>query len=177
MRAELYPIAECPAGRLAIMPRPRAGDWLEDEVTSWREQGLNLVVSVLEDREIAELGLDEEPERCASAGLRFLRFPIPDRDVPTSGVAVHQLVSALIEELKGGQGVGIHCRIGVGRSAVLAVCVLAALGVSAESAWAAVAKARGISVPDTPAQREWVTGWIGRFWTGTGPPQDIAVRW
>jgi protein-tyrosine phosphatase len=163
MRAELYPIAGCPVGRLAIMPRPRAGDWLEDEVASWRQQGLDVVVSLLEVREIAELGLGEEPERCASAGLRFLRFPIPDRDVPASGTAVHQLVSALIEELKGGQGVGIHCRIGVGRSAVLAVCVLAALGVSVESAWTAVTKARGMSVPDTPEQREWVKGWVGRF--------------
>jgi protein-tyrosine phosphatase len=171
VKAELYPIVDCPAGRLAIMPRPRAGDWLEDEVASWRHQGLNVVVSLLEDREIAELGLEEEPERCTSAGLRLLRFPIPDRDVPTSALAVNQLVSTLIEELQRGQGVGIHCRIGVGRSAVLAVCVLAALGLAVESAWAAVAKARGLSVPDTSEQREWVTDWFTRFGTshsGTG---------
>src|SRR5438874_882122 len=39
MRAEIYPIAGVPFGRLAIMPRPRAGDWLPDEVASWRGAG------------------------------------------------------------------------------------------------------------------------------------------
>lgn len=57
VRAEMYPIADCPAGRLAIMPRPRAGDWLEDEAQSWRRQGLDVVVSLLEDNEVAELDL------------------------------------------------------------------------------------------------------------------------
>src|SRR5262249_61758505 len=51
VRAELYPIADCPTGRLAIMPRPRAGDWLDDEAASWRRHGLGLVVSLLEDAE------------------------------------------------------------------------------------------------------------------------------
>jgi protein-tyrosine phosphatase len=65
--------------------------------------------------------------------------------------------------LRAGRGVGIHCRIGVGRSALLAVCVLAALGVPVESAWVSVGRARGMSVPDTLAQRAWVAGWLTGF--------------
>jgi hypothetical protein len=42
----MYPIADRPSRRLAIMPRPRAGDWLEDEAISWRRQGLDTVVSL-----------------------------------------------------------------------------------------------------------------------------------
>ena len=159
MRAELYPIVDCPVGRLAIMPRPRAGDWLEDEARSWRRQGLDVVVSLLEDAEVAELGLADEARACERAGLRFIRFPVPDRGVPASESAATDLVVSLTEELRAGGGVGVHCRIGVGRSACLAVCLLTALDVAVEAAWASAQRARGLSVPDTPAQRAWVAGW------------------
>jgi protein-tyrosine phosphatase len=159
VRAEVFPIPDVPSGRLAIMPRPRAGDWLEDEIASWRNQGLNVIVSLLEDHEIIELGLDDETQVCERTGLRFLRFPVPDRGVPRSRQSVVDLVGVLTAELRSGRGVGIHCRIGVGRSALVAVCVLAALGVPVETAWASVQKARGMSVPDTLEQRAWAADW------------------
>jgi hypothetical protein len=163
MHAEMYPITECPSGRLAIMPRPRAGDWLEDEAESWRRQGLDVVVSLLEDHEVAELGLGDEARACERVGLRFVRFPVPDRGVPAAGAAVSALVSELVAGLRAGRGVGIHCRIGVGRSACVAVCVLAALGVPPETAWVSVERSRGLAVPDTPGQRDWVTSWSAGF--------------
>jgi protein-tyrosine phosphatase len=163
MRAELFSIPDAPCGRLAIMPRPRAGDWLEDEVASWRRSGLDIVVSLLEDDEVNELELAQEAEMCRAAGLRFLRLPVPDRGVPSSTPEVSALVRSLVAEMRAGIGVGIHCRIGVGRSALLAVCVLAALGISIDSAWALVQAARGLAVPDTPAQRAWVADWFEEF--------------
>lgn len=166
VRAVLFPIAGCLAGRLAVMPRPRAGDWLADEAASWRRQGLDTVVSLLEDAEVVELGLEDEPAACERAGMRFVRFAVPDRGVPGSRPAVSELVAALAAELRAGRGVGIHCRVGVGRSAALAVCVLAALGVPVESAWAAVERSRGLTVPDTPAQRAWVNDWLAGFGSG-----------
>jgi protein-tyrosine phosphatase len=153
MRAELYLVPECPAGRLAIMPRPRAGDWLEDETASWRRQGLDVVVSLLEDSEIADLELSAEQVMCERAGLHFVRFPIPDRGVPRSTLEVLELVSTLVAELRNGRGVGIHCRMGIGRSASLAVCVLSASGMPLEKAWDAVQRSRRLSVPDTAEQR------------------------
>lgn len=157
MIAELYPIRDCPVGRLAIMPRPRAGDWLEDEAASWRRQQIDTAVSLLEDDEIAELGLSEEAAACVKAGLRFVRLPVPDRGVPASELAVSALIAILIDELRQSRGIAIHCRIGVGRSASLAVCVLVTLGIPIDSAWSMVEQSRGLSVPDTPTQKEWVT--------------------
>jgi protein-tyrosine phosphatase len=141
------------------MPRPRAGDWLRDETASWRRAGLDTIVSLLQDDEVAELGLEEEPAACAEAGLRFVRFPIPDRGVPESRQALTQLVAALAEEVRQGRGVGIHCRIGIGRSALMAVCVLRTLGLSPESAWETVQRSRGLPVPDTAEQRAWAVEW------------------
>ncbi len=162
MRAEAYFITGCPNGQLAIMPRPRAGDWLEDEIASWQQQGINVVVSLLESEEIRELGLEEEQRFCEKLNLEFIQFPIPDRDIPASEEEVSNLVSQLVEHLRAGRGVGIHCRIGVGRSATLAVCVLAALSVPLDQAWSQVEQSRGLSVPDTEEQREWVASWLTR---------------
>jgi protein-tyrosine phosphatase len=158
MKAEAYFIPEVGVGRLAIMPRPRAGDWLEDEVESWRDAGIDVVVSLLEDGEVAELGLRQEQELCERAGLTFLRLPIPDRGLPGSRRDVSRLVESLVEHLRAGRGVGIHCRVGVGRSALIAACVLTALGTPLEAAWSAIARARGLPVPDTPEQMAWPAG-------------------
>src|SRR5205823_4176739 len=47
-------------GRLAILPRPRGGDWLEDEVRSWKNAKIDAVVSLLTPGENAELSLGNE---------------------------------------------------------------------------------------------------------------------
>jgi len=156
MRAEIYPIDSVPCGRLAIMPRPRAGDWLPDEVESWRQAGMDCIVSLLEPAEVAELGLEHEPELCERAGLEFVQFPIPDCSVPASTQAFSAFIESLISRLGQGRGVAIHCRMGVGRSALVAACLLAALGQPLESAWRSIEKARRLRVPDTDEQRAWV---------------------
>ena len=156
MKAELYPIPEVPSGKLAIMPRPRAGDWLSDEIASWKRDGVNLVVSLLEDEEIEELGLDAEADECAKAGVAYLRHPISDRGLPESRQRFAEFVDELVRELKRGRSIAIHCRIGVGRSALVAACVLVAMGRPLSYVWTTIQKARGMSVPDTDEQREWV---------------------
>jgi hypothetical protein len=75
MRPEIFWIDAALPGRIAIMPRPRAGDWLADEVAGWRAEGVDLVVSLLEPHEVAELGLGDEADLCgartASLSRRF----------------------------------------------------------------------------------------------------------
>ena len=70
--------------RLAIMPRPRAGDWLADEIAGWKAEGIDVVVSLLEPDEVAELDLRDVPVLCRSAGIEHVSFPIADRGVPAS---------------------------------------------------------------------------------------------
>jgi hypothetical protein len=47
---------------MAIMARPRADDWLDNEVAEWKAGGLEMVVSLLEPEEVFELGLLREAE-------------------------------------------------------------------------------------------------------------------
>jgi len=46
MRPEVFWIDSPTNARLAIMPRPRSGDWLEDEIAGWRVEGIDVVVSL-----------------------------------------------------------------------------------------------------------------------------------
>jgi protein-tyrosine phosphatase len=156
MQAELYWIEGPWPGRLAIMPRPRGGDWLEEEAASLRRMGIDLVVSTLTKEETAELDLAREEEVCTEGKIAFIAFPIEDRGTPSSRKATLDVVRRLEPELELGKKIGIHCRQGVGRSALLAACILTASGIDPASAWERIEAARGCSVPDTSAQREWV---------------------
>jgi len=156
MQTQLYWIDDPWPGRLAIMPRPRGGDWLEDEISSWQRLGIDAIVSALTREENAELDLIQEKEQCEKAGIEFLSFSIVDRGVPLSAKDTWELVRRLEQRLAQGKKIAIHCRQGVGRAALLAACVLAAGGIDAASAWQRIAAARGCAVPDTSEQREWV---------------------
>jgi protein-tyrosine phosphatase len=162
VRATVYFVSVAIAGRMAILPRPRGGDWLDEELVSLRQHGLDMLVSLLEDQEMHELDLADEARSCERADVRFLRMPIVDRDVPTSFAEVRRVVDKLVAELQAGRGVGIHCRQGVGRSSLLAACVLVACGLPLGDAWRALERARGCAVPDTVAQRDWVAHWVTR---------------
>ena len=71
---KLYWIETPTTGRLAISARPRGGDWLEDEIEGWREQGVDTVVSLLTASENEELGLTDEGSVCEGQGFAFCFF-------------------------------------------------------------------------------------------------------
>lgn len=156
MRPEIYWIDGVPTGRLAIMARPRAGDWLEDEIAGWHEAGVDIVVCLLERYEVRELGLDREADLCRDNAIEFVAFPIPDRGVPESRRATVELAKRLVDHVRDGRSVAVHCRAGIGRSGLMAACVLGLTGIDTDLAFRAISDARGVAVPDTEQQRDWV---------------------
>jgi protein-tyrosine phosphatase len=143
---------------LAIVPRPRGGDWLDDEMVALREAGINVVVSMLEETEAAEVALEREEAAARGAGLQFVNFVIPDRSVPINVKEFEAFLNGLEQELSAGRRVGVHCRACIGRASVTTASLLIRSGVPAAEAWQQVATARGFPVPDTREQREWVDG-------------------
>ena len=156
MRNVIYWIEGNWPGRLAIVPRPRGNDWLEDEVTAWQQAGLNVIVSLLESDEADDLGLHEEAALCEAAGLAFVSFPIVDRSVPVARQAAMELAARLANQLRQGKNVGVHCRQSVGRASLLTASVLIALGVNPQEALRKISEARGCPVPETAQQYEWL---------------------
>ena len=93
MNPDLFWIPGPWRGRLAIVARPRGGDWLDDEASDWRKAGVDVVVSLLESDEAAQLNLLDEPRAAEANGIRFISLPIPDRGVPTSATAATSLIA------------------------------------------------------------------------------------
>ena len=156
MKPNIYWIPGPWVGKLAILARPRGGDWLIDEVKGWREAGVQMIVSLLSEDETRELELTEEMRLVDQVGLSFINFPINDYDVPSSEEALRQLVQDLEQLLDQGRNIGIHCRAGVGRSSLVAACLLVDHGEDTEVSFQRISIARGLAVPDTAAQRQWV---------------------
>src|SRR5260221_13395255 len=84
MRTELYWVPGPWPGRLAIMPRPRGGDWVDEEIQSWRRTGVDRVVSLLTPDEVADLSLADEEGLCRVKGIQFFSFPIIVPGTPSS---------------------------------------------------------------------------------------------
>jgi protein-tyrosine phosphatase len=156
MGAKVFWITGPWRGRLGIVPRPRGAEWLDDETRSWREAGIDVVVSLLEPTEEGELALTGESASSVASGLQFRSFPIPDRSVPNSREAVAQLVDQIVDTLDAGKSVALHCRQGIGRSAMIAAAALISGGQDAETAINTIRRSRGLEVPETHAQRQWI---------------------
>jgi hypothetical protein len=156
MRRDVYWIDGPWPGKLGILPRPRGADWLDDEIVAWKDAGVDVVVSLLTPGEDSELGLSNEQSLVQQNGLTFIGFPIPDYSVPGSMKTTRQLVSKLQDCLAHGKNVGVHCRQGIGRSSLVAACVLVTAGEPAGTAFQHIKSARGLPVPDTAEQRDWV---------------------
>src|SRR5450432_1375037 len=110
--------------RLAIVPRPRGGDWLEDDIQAIHREGIDILVSLLTLEEAEELGLLAESSACNKAEIEFRSFPILDRQVPASVPAFMQVVASLRQALGSGKSIGAHCRAGIGRSSLLIASIL-----------------------------------------------------
>jgi protein-tyrosine phosphatase len=143
-------------GVLAITPRPRGGDWLEVDIAALSFQGVNVLVSLLEAEEAFELGLERESASCEINGIEFWTLPVPDLGTPIDSPKFVRAATDLARVLRKGKCIAIHCRQSVGRSGLLAASIAVAAGLGLTDAIEAVSEARGVRVPETPAQLEWL---------------------
>jgi len=153
---EVFWINDEHSPHLAIVLRPRGDDWLEDEMRRLRANGIETVISMLEQEEAEFLGLANEQLAAQRAALRFLNCPIPDRQVPADIQGFRNFVTGIAHRLNDGEHIGVHCRGCIGRATILSACVLIHLGWRPEDALTAIEKARGTLVPDTPEQAAWI---------------------
>jgi protein-tyrosine phosphatase len=151
----MYLVPRSGPGRLSTMARPRGNDWLNDEMSGLRDAGVDVLVLMLTPIEADELDLQREAEAASVAGLDFVSCPTPDRGVPDAE-RFRDLLRELEVALNRGQNVVMHCRMGIGRSSLVAAGLLVSEGMAGSDAWEAVSTARGMPVPDTDEQRTWL---------------------
>lgn len=155
MKPSIYSIACDAPGTLYIMPKP-SSDWLDDDIAAYHSMEMNKVVSLLTSDEAYDLNLQNERAACEAQKIDYVQFPIIDRGLPVDRKAFSELSTEIRKDLADGRNVGIHCRAGIGRSGMLASCILVGLGLTADQAVAAVSEARGVDIPDTEEQLQFI---------------------
>jgi protein-tyrosine phosphatase len=120
------------------------------------DHGTQIVVSLLCDSEYVELGLEEEAAACARHDVGFISLPVPDLGTPVDAGEFIETVRRLATLIRGGMRVAVHCRQSVGRSGLLAASVAMACGMPLQAALETISKARGVAVPETQVQRDWL---------------------
>jgi protein-tyrosine phosphatase len=143
-------------GKLALASRPRGGDWLEEEMAGWRRAGIDTVLSLLTPEEEQDLDLKREAQAAKARGMKFLSLAIPDRQVPNSESEVSTALDRLDADLTAGKKVVVHCRQGIGRTGLVAACLLVTKGLTPDAAIKSLSVARGNPVPETTEQRRWI---------------------
>lgn len=162
MLPTIYTVAEIGKGFLSVMAKPVSGDYIDDEFSGFARLGVNKIVCLLECWEQREVGLACEETLCARYCIEYLSFPVVDRGLPDTGGAL-ELASHLYHEIWAGKHVAIHCRAGIGRTGIIAGAVLLNAGMSAKKALTLISQARGVQVPDTEEQEQWLESIYGAF--------------
>lgn len=156
MRKDIYWLDGPWHGKLAVAARPRGGNWLKDDIANWKKANINAVLSLLTPDEERDLDLRDEANEVRAQGMDFTWFPIPDRQVPRSEAKWSEVLDGVGRSLSTGKNVLIHCRQGIGRSGLVAACLLVKKGISPGAAVQSVSSARGMPVPETDEQRDWI---------------------
>lgn len=94
----------------------------------------------------------------ARHGIDLLHLPTPDLE-PVSQPMLRHGVAFVAPRLDAGETVLIHCQHGIGRSALLALCVMVARGMAPLDALARAKDRRGIVSP-SPQQFEGWREWL-----------------
>jgi len=125
-------------------------------MAAWRRAGIDTVLSLLTPEEEKDLDLKREGHEANAQGMKFASLPISDRQVPNSEPEVSAALDRLDADLSAGKNVVVHCRQGVGRTGLVAACLLVTKGRTPEGAVTTLAAARGTPVPETAEQRHWI---------------------
>lgn len=121
----------------------------------------------------------------AGRRIEYLREPIVDHGVPASRETMARIVSMLDGALASDHLVYLHCRAGIGRSAMAAACWLAERGGDADralaqlaDAWPQAAQSRFWSrVPETEQQRKFVLDWpLAGQGSASSRPSTVSLQ-
>jgi atypical dual specificity phosphatase len=147
------------------MPSPFGFSWVDkphlaalafpsaaEDLTWLRKQGIELLISLTEDRPRRDWVND--------AGLMLMHVPVEDMSPPTQE-QLERCISAIERANANNIGVAVHCGAGKGRTGVVLAAYFVAKGMPAQSAIAKVRKLRSGSI-ETDEQADAITEYARR---------------
>ncbi len=152
----IYKIRSIDKGFLAGMAMPTPGDSLEQQLTDLADKSVQQIVSLLEKNEEQLLGLGCEQNLARKHGMGFVSYPIEDMSLPQSLSSYREFTLSLHQKISQGVNTLVHCRAGIGRTGIITAGILIHTGLAPEAAFDLISEQRGVAVPDTQQQRDWV---------------------
>jgi protein-tyrosine phosphatase len=156
-------------GRLGITFAPGKNNDSYDMHTWRRDLGLDLdrmretystevVVTLVTEEEMEWMEIPDLGRETEKRGMEWLWYPIEDLEAPPGEefLEVMEFLGKVLSRLEEGRVVAAHCRGGLGRSGMIAACLLALRGVTPREAIRAVRRARGEGAVEMEEQEEFV---------------------
>lgn len=137
---------------------------LDDDLDVLRASGVSRLLCLATDPELEWAGVAGIEKGCVKRGIQFLKLPVKDQSVPSFDEQ-NLMVRWMSSALDAGEKVVLHCIGGLGRTGTVAACLLAARGLPADDAIAAVRRARGPRAIEIAAQARFVADYaVARPW-------------
>ena len=144
---------------------------LELDAARLREvHGVDTLMLLVEDHELATFGVPDILEVARSHGIAVLRYPVVDGGVPADTSRLRRLLEDIAGWLAEGDRVVVACRGGLGRTGTFVALVLRGLGLDAATAIAVTRTGRHSTI-ENAAQEAFVAGWVPRS-SSTALPFD-----
>ena len=124
---------------------------LRTDLQTMSDEGVAVLVLLVEDGELSRWGDPRIVELGAEAGIRIVRRPMADGSAPRTPAAMDEILG-LIREARRASDVAVACMGGVGRTGTVAACAMIVAGASAEVAITRVRAVRHPTAVETGEQ-------------------------
>jgi ADP-ribosylglycohydrolase/protein-tyrosine phosphatase len=157
-------------GRLLVGAHPgsRSRAQAMDRLRRFLEAGVTCFIDLTEPEETPSYEALLPFATPTGRRVEYLREPIVDHGVPANRETMARILAMLDGALESGHTVYLHCRAGIGRSAMAAACWLGERGGNGEQAlaelarcWPQAAQSRHWPrIPETDEQVQFVLDWV-----------------
>jgi len=131
---------------MSIAPGRKKGKFFRDLATDLQTirstHHIDVIVTLLRNSDMEDLRINDMLAQVNSSGMESLHFPIRDKWIPSSMKQFMLFVDEVVERIRAGKRILVHCNGGKGRTATLVVCCLIALGYEVHTAIEITRKAR-----------------------------------
>jgi len=135
--------------------RQNCRNWSRDldmDIEVMKDHKVEIVVSLMTLTELQRMKLGHLFETIIRANMESMHFPITDKWLPKSIDGFIKIVQAVVDKIKLGKKIMIHCNGGKGRTGLLVVACLIQLGMSQTDATNKIRKTRP-GMLQNPAQQ------------------------